>query len=119
MPFYENLSNVWYHTSCIPESVSLQDPRIDDLSVCSVVGSCPQISRTEDVSFFLNHAMLMRKDPLSIDLGQLLNFVDLWIVENDSCSGAIDGKNCIDLSVEFFANQLMLVVRPDGEDASH
>lgn len=63
--------------------------------------------------------MFVREDPLTIYLGQLLNFVDFWVVQDDSCSGPIYGEHSIDLSIQLFPNQLVLIMRPDGEDASH
>lgn len=63
--------------------------------------------------------MFVREDPLTINLGQLLNFVDLWVVQDDSCSGPINGEHSIDLGVQLFPNQLVLIMRPDGEDTSH
>ena len=98
MSFDKNLVDIDYQTSCIPESVSLLHPLENGFAVFLVIAGRPEVSRTEDFCFWFDSQVIMRNNPLVLDCGKLLNFVDLLVVIDGGRSGPEDADHRIYLS---------------------
>jgi hypothetical protein len=117
--FDENLGHIGHHPASVPEGVPLLNPGVDELSIRNILRRRPQVARTENIGFGFDDAVLMRQHPNILDEGQLLHLVDFGVVEDGGGSRSVDGQNRILLVSYFLADDLVLVVGPDRENAAH
>lgn len=106
-------------TACVPKSVSLIYPTIDNIAIWFILSDGSQVAGAEHVCLLLDLEHISRKNPLVINESYLLHSVDVGVIENDGCTGSVDSHHGVNQRFDLDAHELLLGVGPDREYAAH
>lgn len=116
----EDLMGVGDESSRVSQRQASVDQLRNGVVVLPILLGRPEVSWGKYFAGFGNGAVLFGGLPLSVEVGQLLNCVLLLIVEDTGEPRAIDDQHGIDQAIAYLgANQLLLVLLPDGDDRAH